>query len=455
MINKTLVPLISSFDTKTLKLWFQYCTTNLAGKEAELDLVSFIYYSKDQNLNTTLDRYTKVSYGQRSKLVFNLFLMTEDFIILQHYSAHAKEKLVLLNEIYNTNSLFNLANKTKDNFDKLLDHNEANDLKDLTLSNQILQQQYYSNNPIKYTSEVDLFSQMVNAFSMQSTIVSLMYHAEAINWGKIKQVDYTFEIIALKGIANEKIITTNTNAFNSIIKVLKDKNVTALMEVYEMIKSGQILRKSFFHSLLTLYCLRLVVHLWTEGLINDKDKIAEILEYGVKSKVYFVKEKIPTTRFFNIINTLGNFKTYEWNKAFIDNWINQVENGTQFNVKATAYAINAFVSERYEDIGIFLRGCSFTSPRFNIRVMRLRLISLFEDRKSNYTTLKAELSNQKSYLKRHKHELNNHIYRVNTNFIKVIELLILRDFKVLKKINLNDYNPVIYRSYLQNKIDKT
>ena len=59
----------------------------------------------------------------------------------------------------------------------------------------------------------------------------------------------------------------------------------------------------------------------------------------------------------------------------------------------------------------------------------------------------------KRFLKRHRGEASILEYKASINFAKILDALIIKDF-AKKKINLDKYQPLTFKSYLTKKVNK-
>lgn len=152
-----------------------------------------------------------------------------------------------------------------------------------------------------------------------------------------------------------------------------------------------------------------------------------------------------------MIATLGKLKSFDWTQEFIERWYQNVETENLIYTKSLAEALNAFGFQKYELIIPLIRGIEFQDFIEKLRALGLEVIALYIDRKDNYNLLRNNISNFKRTLKRNEGKLSTPTIKSYVNFLKVLELLIQRDFRKIT-IHLEKYDALIYRGWLFTQV---
>lgn len=400
------------------------------------------------------NHFHKLSKKGYLNLNSRLFQVTEDWFAFRQLTNMKDYKEVLLNKAYNDHGLYKLANQKAAKLIK--SWNSSNQLSSINDSHksQLLHQQYYSDNPIKYAKGSMLLKDLVVSQMTNTKLKGLIYELELQNWGRLKQIDYSYHLDILHSINQKLPDSPLSEILLDLSKVVSQLDLEAFLKVKALLLNDTFEQPSELHTLITMYLINAGIKLWQKGDFTDAVESAKLIEYGLSSEVLMQSGKIPRRRFFNLIATLGKLKSFEWTQEFIERWHKNVQTDNLSDTKSLAEALNAFAFKKYEMIIPLIRGIEFQDFIEKLRALGLELIALYIDRKENYNLLRSYISNFKRTIKRNEGKLSKETIKSYSNFIKVIELLIQRDFRKLT-IHLEKYNFIVYRDWLtvqvQNK----
>ena len=447
----------SIFDDQQWKS-FQKLIASHHSKEGDVYKI-FEYYkgNKDQlHKLPPIDKIREKKFAHiKHKRFLNLLSVlnghTEDFLVLDYMKSNELKKNILLNKIYNDNGLFTKADQKARKIQKLTENQEKLSLVKHQILAKIFHQQYYSDNPTKYKNGTALLENLVSHEMIKAKTQLLLYKCELHNWGRMKQYDYSDQIEAIHQLSQ----AIPPSILSRYLEKLEQLIVSPDLENYMFLRSAlydeKFQQPSDLHTIFTMYLLNASIKLWHKNIYKDAEANAILFEYALNSGVLMYNGKIPVIRFHNLIATLGSLKSFKWTHEFILRWKEKLAGKSIRSTANLAHAQNAFIYEKYDHIIPLIRGMEFEHFNQKVTALGLELIVLFIERRENYGLLRNFIDNFKRTLKRNKTEISENMFKSHTNLIKVIELLVKRDFTRVT-IHLGKYDFLIYRSWLQKQI---
>ncbi|GLR16588.1 response regulator [Portibacter lacus] len=406
--------------------------------------------AKSENFEKDFSHLTKKGL---LNLHSRLFIESENWLTFKTVMNDQEKKELILNKAYNDNGLYKLADQKAKKLSKFWNNRAVFSYDQERNKAQLLHQQYYSDNPIKYAKDSTLLGDLVNAQLTTTKLSALIYELELHNWGRLKQIDYSTLLESINATVEQLPNNDLSEVLKDLNKVVSNLDLEAFLKVKALLFDNTFEQPSELHTLTTLYLINAGIKLWQNGKFTNASESAELIEYGLSSGVLMKSGKIPRRRFFNLIATLGKLKSYAWTQEFIIRWHKNVETQNTVDTKSLAEALNAFAYQKYDLIIPLIRGIEFQDFIEKIRAQGLELIAIFIDRKDNYSFLRNYIANFKRTIKRNEGKLSNESIKAYTNFVKVVELLVQRDFRKLT-IHLEKYNTLVYRDWLSTEINK-
>lgn len=116
-------------------------------------------------------------------------------------------------------------------------------------------------------------------------------------------------------------------------------------------------------------------------------------------------------------------------------------------------AQNAFLHERYEKIISHIRGIEYEYFNHKERALKIELITIYMDRKNNYSLLRSFIHNYKRTLKRNNDQLDVNNYPSNYNFVNVIEEVVHIVFRRIT-VKLEKYEFLACRTWLKGEVER-
>lgn len=310
---------------------------------------------------------------------------------------------------------------------------------------------YFSDNPVKYRRKAEILESLISYYSLQATEQAMMYEIELFNWGGIQQHDYRHEMKLLAGLITIQSDTRMVQIIGMIRRLVFDLDAGALVELKEVLEAGEITPDSEMYILASLYLVTFSLRLWNSHKTSDAQLIFDIYHYGLHSGVLLKTGKMPFVRFINLITTLGHIQTADQAYDFVDKWKHLVAGEDAVAIQSVAYAQLKFVEEKYHEINPLLLGVKCESEAGKLRHSVLEIIGLYTDEHRNYSLLHNRIQNYKRVLRTYGNKRSNLTHQSLLNFAKVLELLVKREFARIR-IQLEDYNPVVYKNWLEKEI---
>ncbi len=386
-------------------------------------------------------------------LYSNLFQIAEEWLLAYEINKGKKEKYLRLNQIYNERGLYKFADQKEKKLLSLLNKGKGYSFQKHKFKTELLHQTYYSDNPQKYQKGSKMLNDLTSSFFDLTIIQSLLFRVELHNWAKLTQQDLDVQKQLLEDLIQISPHNVVYDALIDLKKVVLEEDVEAFINLREKIYRKEFDPKSKLHEWLVIYLLNSAIQLWHKNLYVDGSENAKLIEYGLKTGALTKSGKIPLQRFHNLISTLGTLKDYEWNIQFIEKWKDNVQTENIASTESLARAQIAFIFEKYDEILEFIRDVEFEVYGQKILALGLELIGLYHDRDNSYATLRSFISNFKRTLKRNRLKSSDAYYKSNLNLIKVVEKLMIRDFKKVT-IRPENYDHLLYRKWVDKMLEK-
>lgn len=386
-----------------------------------------------------------------SNLMSKIFLWFEEWLVWYEQKKDRNASDIQLVKIYNRNGVFSLADKTYRRVEKSLTKKNLLDLRKNRDWYLLHHYHYFSDNQVKYRRGEEILASLVDYFLIQFKEMASIYAVELYNWGSIQKHDFSKEIKLISQIAALLDDTSTSDVIHLIVKMVSTQDKEAFLKLGAVIYSNKIDPDSELFVIASMYLISYSLKLWSNKVIDDPQHVLNAYDFGIESGVLFRTGKIPFVRFIKIVTTLGHIKTSDKMYAFIDKWRHLVIEENQEAIQAMGYAQLKFFEEKYDEIIPLLLGKKYNTQWGKIYFGALELVSLYYDRKKNYTLLLNRINNFKRALRTFGIKRSETEYRSVLNFVKVMDLLVRRDF-IKVTIKIEDYMPIIYNHWVTKEI---
>jgi len=453
--------LLDTLDILDNKEWSSYRKFLLSKTGRQSDNFKFFEFLQKRRLRLNhlgdaetirLEHFPKFSQKSFLNMMSRLTGWLEEWIVIESLESNPLEKHLRLNRFYNTNGLYKYADQQARNLEQKARISKGLDLESLTIHQQLLHQQYYSNNPIKKTADRDLLLDLLSLQFNQSLYSYTVYMAELFNRSALRDCDYSSEI----ALCRQLISTLNAGQkpdLVHLIRLVEDNDTRALYTLKEMLFSNEINRKSELHTVIAMYAIAYSLKFWMQSVLTDRQLISDLYHYGLKHKVLMNNGSIPMVRFHNMISTLGTIQDYKWCQAFIQKWYKSVHSSDPGSTLALANAQNAFYHHRYELILEELRGLEFQNIIQKTRALGLELIGTYTDRQIDVSLLLSRIHNFQRYLRRNKSKMSKAYFESHYNLSRFIDKLHKANYNQKIKLSIDEFSPLIYKSWASEQLN--
>lgn len=416
------------------------------------------FQKRKEKLNSPFDTsalhkkyFGKLTSKGFSNLLSRINKTIEDWLAIQQFENQNYARELSLVKAYNSRGLYQHADRIATKLEKQIAVDTTLDLAKTDIIHQLLHTQYYSDNPIKYNLTNNLLKELVITHKQYYHQLSLQYIAEMINWGAIKNLDFKSELDQLDNILPQFESDELTKELGIMIKLVKNKDLDSLYWLTNSLLQGKFSIDSEIHDLVTLYLISFSLKIWMKGELSNPDKLVELYEYGLSSGALLRSGKIPQTRFYNILSTIGAIKDYYWTDGFVDRWIIKVDAINIDSAVALSKAYNNFYHQKYEEMRALLSKVKFEFTEQKLRSLGLILIAQYKD-SSSHDLLPDQIDNFRRTLKRNKHRYSHIFLESHLNLIEVIEWMYSKKYKQVQ-LNLDKYKYLIYRQWCMEEIN--
>ena len=457
MSKPKLFALVATLDPKEWDALKKFLLMFGEPKSNGFQLIERLYATRHSLSNVSSGEEIRTAYfDQMSPKVFSnmcsrMFLQVEEWTAFHQLRQDKYLPDLLKHKFYNRRGLFKFANKTAAQIQEKISDSDALDLEKDKAISQLMHQQYYSDNPIKYQLGPKILEDLIRSYLFSTKTQSLVYLCELFNWGRLQAHDYKQEIEYLDQLVCLLPDDLTSDALVKLRNMVEHVDPSDLPELTRLLYEGQIDKSSNLHVVFCMYLLVFLLKFWNTGKLEDLKEFSRLYNYALESGILLIGGKIPKGRFYYICSVISITHSYEYGESFIEKWYTKVDTKSLDAVKAIALAQNCVYNDREEKVIPIIRSIHAENDETKMRIGILRLISLFKTRKEDYYLIKIQLRNFKSQLKRVKRKDNQVYKRGSVNFLKVLEKLIKSDFSSIE-IDLNQYDYIIFRSWLNKQI---
>lgn len=396
--------------------------------------------------------FSKMSPKVFSNLLSRMFVWFEEWYSIYTFQNQDHEKELSLIRGYNQRGLFKLADQHFIKLEKKLNQEKSLNLEQGRARSELYQLMYYSNNPIKGNSQLNLFENCISSFLKYAVEQSSIRLLELRNKTLYKDRDfgqYENELIAF---SNSSANSSCNEIIKETVDLLKNKSYEKLIALVNKLEEGIITKSSDLYLILTTMTSRVSTDLWNNNKIKDAKILIQSSQLQFDALVEHKHFKLLPVHFFNQVTTIAEFASYEETDKFITDSISMLH--TKYPDSALKYcqAINEYRHENYDKVPELLNGLQLDEYIHGLIGNCMLIISHFE--LGEHDLLHTLIHNFRKQLKRNKSTNSRLIIEGMINLTKVI--LKLEDVLISKKPipDLSTYSPLFFRSWVQKKIEQ-
>jgi|GEM_PF-6322144 len=410
------------------------------GSDADL-LLAYLHKHRERlqqvvvaEIQTAL--YPHLTTKSVSNIMSKLLAVAEQYLVYSHVTADPVQTDVILTQIYNRGG-------------RKLQARIEPSLTTSRLLHDVYYHQYYSDNPIKYREKGKLLDRLVTTASHMQQQTMALYEVETINWGRIKQYDFSHHERLWMTDADSEIGRT----IALVKRLVKDCDVEAFWQLHEQVMTMHEPALDDLQKILALYVLRGSLILWNMQKLPDNRVVGELHAYGLEKGLLVTNGRLTVLNFLNIVNTLLPLQTMAESEAFVTKWRDKVDTKDKQSLMHMAISRVAIYHEEYEKSLQHQRYIKFERPSIKARSYASNIICLFHYRKGDMTVLRAGMRNFRRYLKANDDRINRSTILAMKNLLRLISDLLLSEIKPMT-IKIEDYNPIAYKVWAIKQLQK-
>jgi hypothetical protein len=388
-----------------------------------------------------LPRSTKKTVANYLSLLYN---WAEEWMALETIREEEFTLDHLAQRWLNKNGLYHLADQTFNRIEKGISEENKIDLHRTRIKALALFDQLFSNNPARDQLPAEKYDEMARALRHYMKAKLQVINAELYNWGDINNYDFRTAIAANDDIIDRIQHDETTETMEFVIKAMSKNDVNSFLKLKDILFNDRLVKGSRLFMITARYMQRLAIRFWSMGLIKDPQIFHDLLDFGMRSGVYFTQDRLQATVFHNLVMQYCQVADYEGVEKFIDQWMDHVTTEDAAATKALAMAQNCFYHHRCHEIHLYTG--RFVFPTFNQKNLAqgLHLIAAFENRKQERQIYETALASSQNFLKRNQQRMSKHLY---TSYRNLIAFIKAADVDPAAIPDPDSISPLLYRKW--------
>lgn len=347
----------------------------------------------------------------------------------------------------NRHGLYKLADQVKDkNLQRLKSYTELN-VDSSKLISEIYFDHAFSANPQKYNLQEEEYVDMIQSFDEYVSGQFFIMFSELQNIEELTKNKH-HELAHYLQVRTSTFRQTDLlNILKMTHKMVETYDLDALLFVKEALLNNKISLQSRMHAIITTYAIKRSLNYWTNGIHKDKTLINDLTNYGLKSGIYSQNGKIPAASFHNLVVNRNISMSLEELEEFVEEWIPFVSCIDREATKQLVLAQCYFYKRLFDKVPNSLNVGKFDFNQKNI-LHGLMLSTSFINRHNNPDEWIRMYKASHSFIKNNETKMSSHLFKSYENFLRF-----LKDFSSNNFFRLDDYNPLLYRSFCQFVIE--
>lgn len=450
MNGNKLIQALSTFNKEEWISYRRYLLMNTSEESDNYRIFVFLQKRKKKLIDIAeLDEIRKKHFSNLStKSILNilsrLYIWLEDWLVYYSISNDQMESDLLLVKELNRRGLYNLADQKTKQLQKQISKTSEISIKKSRIQSQLYYYQYYSDNPIKRNTEDDMFPTLYYSTKQYHQEKEILLKTELYNRQNVYNTDYLY----LFGPDKKSQLYDSLSLLSDTVK---NYDLNSFQQIKAELLSGKFQKGSDTHTVITFYLQNLISRFYN---ITNGVKAADIYElysYAIESGVLLSKGKLTVVRFNNLINSIAQTNTIVETNSFINRWISLVDTANPKALKDLSEAKNHYFHKNYPEISNVILFHNYPDLEQKLMALGLILISLYEDKNIDYDIAINYCTNMKRTITRNKKRIGPTLLKSYFNFIKILELL-NKTRKSVLDVNINDYHPILFKSWVIQKI---
>lgn len=396
------------------------------------------------------EHFKDISHKSYLNLFSILYQIFENWIVFYDVKTNPSKYRHVLIKGLNDRGLYESANKVFDNSYSVIksktDHSRDNQL----CLSQILYEQYYSNNPIKYRRK-ELLGELIDAFIVSNTTIYSLLFVESHNWANIKKLDFTERQSYLKAAIVALPNSDLSTDLELLEKLWVEDDLDALFEMANYVLSGKYGYSGLLVQCFGIYSIAKVIRQIGKGKKGLRQLLLDLYNFAFEHGLLTDRKAMSARRFMTTVHNLSVLLPKNDIYPFVEKWYRDVPYRDAASLYRLCEMIIAFQQKRFEDLLDLQRENLKLATDEQARFLVLRLVALYENRPSTYEQLVMEIQSVKRFLKRSANKTSNNFHSNVKNLVYFIEELNNYRFSRTKP-TLTQGKTMLHRSWAVEKM---
>lgn len=365
------------------------------------------------------EKLTQKSYLNLYSILYQIF---EDWLVYFDVRSESRKYQHILIKGLNDRGLYASADRVFDKISEDVQSDKFHKIENQEILSQILLEQYYSNNPIKYRNK-ELFEQAIMAtIAYNKTMYSLLL-VESYNWGNLKKIDFgELQEILIKTIDVLPEFEISRD-FEFLLRMWIKNDLDSLKELSSNVINGKYGYKGFLVLCFGLYSIKKTTKLITKGKTELKQLLLDLYNFAFEYGLLTDRKAMSAKRFMTTVHNLSVLLPKEDIYPLIEKWYRDVPYKDSDSLYRLCEMIVAFQQKRFDNLLELQRENLHLLIDEQLRFLALRLVALYENKPSTYEQLTKEIQGAKRFLKRNREKTTDTFYSNVKNLVYYIEEL--------------------------------
>ena len=379
-----------------------------------------------------------------------LYDIAQEWMALDQLRKEPYEQDLLVQRWLNRKGLHQQAEQVRARVLRNLDEEVGVDYKLDRYRSEVNFEYLFCNNPDMNDYREEDYRDMLQGFDAYFSGKAAMMMCEVSTFSKYFRVDMSKDIRQMEGKMNGAVKSKIVDLTQLAYKMISKPDTRLWVKLSDALLNGEVRRGSLLNSVLSRYCVKSGINLWSKDKHKDVARIAAIAQYGLNTGVYAEEGKMSPSSFHNLVATLCQALNEKEMLTFVKKWSKEVDPRFKEAALKIGTAQVYFYKEKYHNIKHNTNVVEL-SPNQRYLAQGLDLIAAFENRKKDEATYKRQVHNFNNYLRYNKDKMSAEALTKYRNMYRL-----MRDIDAKPgKLSMDDYNPVFYRKYcmrcLENK----
>jgi len=385
-----------------------------------------------------------------SNVLVKLSITIEDYFIHRESRSNELYKKALLLKSYAKRGLKNEFDKLKPSLQEF-EKSKPISLWDEFYNLEIEHLSYYENmtDSVEESKAVleKVFS-LINTF--YENLVSF-YKVELVNREVSINEDWSEVKTKIKAINDKNHVTEICQKLMSLKEYREEDDYRYLRKYIDSEK--HVFSKDINYAIL-IHLTSYLNHQIKLGRTNLSRELLELYKAGIDSGLLIVNGRIPTRRFYNILNLACGNDAYDWAEEFVEKYAILVDANIEIETKLLAKAEINFKKGNYEAVIEELVSTKYKNFDQELKARWLLICSEFELNRDNILFIEDRVRSMSYYLKRNEKNMDTFSYEGIRNLCKfLLKLTKPFDSKQLQ-IEISKTKYLVYRQWLLSKLIK-